>query len=153
MIVDITHSLEEDLKNAGLSSSYIINKFKHWKTNWNINEYTVYDFGKDGGFRKPIVNNSTTQFRHVHLLPTEPNKLSIWNQAFKRGQRNGGGSKRTSDRVLVYVEDDNDYLLIAILPEPTAHKVMDMKTPQDKQTINYLAYVAEKYINEREIVA
>ena len=60
---------------------------------------------------------------------------------------------RTSDRALVYVQDNHRFLLIDILPEPFAHKISQMKTPQDKQLMEIFARIAEHFIYYQEIIA
>jgi hypothetical protein len=89
---------------------------------------------------------------HVHLMPSvNSGDNDLW---MKRWRLNRPPSHRTSDHVLVYVADDaGDILLIAILDEPGAHAVADMRTPENKATMEGFAAVAEAFRYNGSIVA
>ena len=72
---------------------------------------------------------------------------AAWEAAYARD------GKRTSDRVLIYVKADNgDFLLIAILAEPDAHDVAEMKTKEDRETMAGFVVVAEEFLTDGSIV-
>ena len=63
-------------------------------------------------------------------------------------------SRRTSNRALVYVDDGPEkFLLMPILPEPTAHDVSRMQTPQDYIMMNRFAEIAEAFVYTGQIIA
>ena len=71
-----------------------------------------------------------------------------WDRAWERE------SRRTSNRALVYVDDGPEkFLLIAILPEPVAHAVSRMLTPQDKAVMTRFAEIAESFIYAGKVIA
>ena len=54
---------------------------------------------------------------------------------------------------LVYVASDTgDCLLIAILDEPGAHAVADMRTPENKATMEAFAAVAEAFCDDGSVI-
>jgi hypothetical protein len=54
----------------------------------------------------------------------------------------------------VYVDGGPEkFLLIAILPEPTAHDVSRMQTPQDKLVMNRFTEIAEAFIYTGQVIA
>jgi hypothetical protein len=62
--------------------------------------------------------------------------------------------RRASNRALVYVDGGPEkFLLIAILPEPTAHDVSRMQTPQDKLVMNRFTEIAEAFIYTGQVIA
>ena len=72
----------------------------------------------------------------------------------KRWSLKRPASHRTSDHVLVYAADDlADSLLIAILEEPGAHAIADMRTPENIATMQRFAAVAEAFCNNGSIIA
>lgn len=84
--------------------------------------------------------------------------LQKWMAAYDRGRRKGEGSKRTSNRVLVYTtrylpSGEQDHLLLFILDEPAAHEVAEMRTPDNKRLMAQLASCAADFIDSGEITA
>lgn len=117
-----------------------IEKFREWKQN---GENSSYYFGKDG-FYSPIQHG----LRHVHIVPViNLEDKQCWDKNWKTGHR------RTSDTCLVYVEDDQDYLLITILPEPLAHQIAKQETAEDKQIMARFYEIAEQFFYYRKILA
>ena len=117
-----------------------IEKFREWKQN---GENSSYYFGKDG-FYSPIQHG----LRHVHIVPViNLEDKQCWDKNCKTGYR------RTSDTCLVYVEDDQDYLLITILPEPLAHQIAKQETAEDKQIMARFYEIAEQFFYYRKILA
>lgn len=108
-------------------------------------------FGKDGPYRKPTVDGSP-RLMHVHLMPSlNAGDHEVW---MKRWTLKRPASHRTSDHALVYVTDDTgDSLLIAILDEPTAHAIADMRTPENKAIMEGFAAVAEAFLADGSVIA
>lgn len=117
-----------------------IERFQKWKES---GEDSSYYFGKDG-FYSPI----SSGLKHVHLVPIfDLQAKRNWDRHWKTGQR------RTSDTCLVYVEDDQDYLLITILPEPLAHMIAEQKDEKSRATMAYFWQIAEQFFYYRKIIA
>lgn len=117
-----------------------IERFQHWKQN---GEDSSYYFGKDG-FYSPIRSG----LKHVHLVPVlDLEAKRNWDRNWKTGYR------RTSDTCLVYVEDEQDYLLIAILPEPLAHAIAAQQDEKTRKTMAYFWQIAEEFFYHRKIIA
>lgn len=132
--------LEKYAQDSGIDLVLFIARFKEWKS---AGEESSYYFGKDG-FYSPISHG----LRHVHIVPV----LSVqdkqrWDKNWKTGQR------RTSDTCLVYVEDDQDFLLVNILPEPLAHKVARQETDDDRLIMKRFYQIAEQFYFYRNIIA
>jgi mRNA interferase YafO len=146
MSVKTTRILKDFLEEEKESSDVeLCARFEAWKK--SSDEYSSYFFGKDGKYIAPTVAGNKYILCHVHIVPIlDEKQLSLWNRAWKHGKR------KTSDRALVYVSDNRgNFLLIAILEEPNAHKVADMKTQQDKELMVFFATVAEEFIFDGSI--
>ncbi|MEH6415905.1 type II toxin-antitoxin system YafO family toxin [Pseudomonas sp. CGJS7] len=116
-------------------------EFDWWKSDFGNREYSSAIFGKDSSYERVLVSGKAFVLRHVHLTPTDPDALAVWNRRWK--QR----SRKTSDRALVYVSDGKeDHLLIAVLDEPDAHAIAEMKTPADRATMEDLADCADEFL-------
>ena len=50
-------------------------------------------------------------------------------------------------------DDSGDFLLIAILDEPSAHSIADMRTPENKATMDGFAAVAEAFCLDGSVIA
>lgn len=112
-------------------------------------EDAFYEFGKDVPYERPHVNARKNVLRHVHLVPILDieNKIA-WDKAWVRE------SRRTSNRALVYVDNGPEkFLLIAILPEPMAHTVSKMQTPQGRMLMTRFAEIAESFIYAGRVIA
>lgn len=147
MATQLTGALREQLCELGLDPDNFAAEFDHWKSIGD--EYSSYLFGKDGAYSRPVVNGQPNTLRHVHLVPlADPVALQRWDKAFQRG------SRKTSDRALVYVSDSYyGNLLLFILDEPTAHEVSLMKTTEHRQLMHQFAAVADKFIHAGEVLA
>lgn len=146
IIVDITQALRQTLLKNNANPQELLDAFREWKTAGELGEDDFYEFGKDTAYITPKVNDENYVLRHVHLVPLlDKNQLEQWNKNWQHRRL------RTSDRALVYVQDNQRFLLIDILPEPFAHKIAQMKTPQDKQLMEIFAKIAEQYIYHHEI--
>lgn len=144
MKVSITRVLSTILQADNLNDQVLIEKFEEWKCG---DEYGSYLFGKDSAYSCPKINGKL-HLRHVHLPPLiDAIQLERWNKQWKRRGR------KTSDRVLIYVQDQQDnYLLIFILPEPQAHAVAKMKTSEDKTLMENFATVAAEFLETGNII-
>ncbi len=146
MVVRITTVLENKLKSGGLDSRLFVKSFKDWKSG---EEYGSFYFGKDGKYFTPSVGGVTYVLRHVHLVPiVDQTKLNAWKNNWRHR------SRKTSDRVLVYVQDNRgNYLLITILPEPGSHQIARMETQQDRDLMERFALIAEAFIDHGDVIA
>ncbi|WP_155630297.1 hypothetical protein [Burkholderia vietnamiensis] len=53
-----------------------------------------------------------------------------------------------------YVNDGGDkFLLIAVLEEPDAHEIAEMKTQQHRERMGLFAQIAEEFIYNGKIIA
>lgn len=148
MIVEMTRQLQQNLIQNQANPQELLDVFREWKTAGQSGEDDFYEFGKDTTYIAPSVNGEPYILRHVHLVPLlDMAQLAKWDKNWQNHRR------RTSDRALVYVQDNQRFLLIDILPEPFAHEICQMKTPQDKQLMEIFAQIAEKYIYHHEIIA
>lgn len=117
-----------------------LHRFQQWKEN---GEDSSYYFGKDG-FYSPIKSG----LKHVHLVPIlNLDDKKKWDRNWETGQR------RTSDTCLVYVEDEQHYLLITILPEPLAHAIASQQEEKYRKTMAYFWEIAEQFFYYRKIIA
>lgn len=146
MTVFLTNHLAAQLQSLGIAAADFQKWFEIWKR--ALDEESSAFFGKDGGYVSPEVDGEKYRLRHVHLVPLlDSAALREWYEAYARG------SRRTSDRILVYVQADNkDYLAIAILEEPDAHDIQKMATPEDRATMEGFAVAAEEFLIDGSIV-
>lgn len=127
----------------------LIAAFQTWKRG---DEYGHYLFGKDAAYAAPSVDGIPYLLRHVHLAPlSDQEQLKRWNTAWLRR------SRKTSDRVLVYVEriagNQADHLLIYVLPEPEAHTIATMKTREHRELMEGFANVAAAFLESGDVIA
>jgi mRNA interferase YafO len=125
-----------------------VESFTEWKAAGG-GEDDAYEFGKDSAYINPKVNGANNVLRHVHLVPiVDQRQAAKWDKKWEQH------SRRTSDRVLVYVDDQGKrFLLIAVLEEPDAHDIAQMKSSGNKRRMELFAAVAEAFIYNREIIA
>lgn len=147
--VKITKILEDQITKEGLDYNFFIDLFSKWKCGGASQEHSYYEFGKDGAYNKPKVNDATYVLKHVHLVPIiDLETKAKWDAAWKHN------SRKTSNRVLVYAGDGpKKFLLIAILPEPDAHSIASMKTSSDVDTMTSFSQIAEEFIFTGNILA
>ncbi|MEI6746739.1 MAG: type II toxin-antitoxin system YafO family toxin [Methylococcaceae bacterium] len=145
-MVKVTAALKTLLKQSGICVDEFCNQFIKWK---NAGEYSSYYFGKDSAYVAPTVDGEKYKLRHVHLVPLiDQKQLAVWNKKWQFGGR------KTSDRVLIYVEDNrNNFLLIFILSEPDAHKIAQMKELKHEQLMKRFASVSEQFMFDGTILA
>lgn len=149
MAVQLTQGLRQALIDSGADPDDFIATFEAWRANWPANEDSSRYFGKDGAYERPTVDGDKYVLRHVHLVPIrETSALKVWWQRFRHG------SRKVSDRHLVYCQDRRGkFLLIYILAEPTAHEVARMKTPEHRSLMLQFAAVAEAFRTDGSIIA
>lgn len=147
MAVHATQKLIEQFETVDDFNEFAL-AFAEWKNSGSEGEYHSYLFGKDSAYISPKVDGIPYTLRHVHLVPiTQADLLAKWHKAFKTK------SRKTSDRVLVYVDDGaKNLLLIFILPEPDAHDIAKMQTAQDKAIMLGFAEVAAAFLDTGEIL-
>lgn len=146
MDVKITKALKQALDEDNLSSQLFMDLFREWK---QTGEFNSYGFGKDSAYFKPCVGGKQYVLRHVHLVPIfDKTQLSKWNKGWQFK------SRKTSNRVLIYVDDGKSrFLLIYILSEPDAHDVALMRTQKHKELMEGFAKVAEAFVLDGSIIA
>lgn len=154
-VVRMTAALRQDLLEMGERPEEYIQDFSRWKSTGEAGENSFYFFGKDGAYDRPRSSDNKYVLRHVHLAPPLTSRFHYeWNVIWDRAQRSGKEpSRRVSDTVLVYADGGHyGYLLITILWEPYAHDVAEMKTEEDIELMNDMAFVAEKFVYFGKIV-
>lgn len=146
MDVKITKALKHALEEDRLNSQLFMDLFREWKQS---GEFNSYSFGKDSAYFKPCVDGKQYVLRHVHLVPVfDKTQLSKWNKGWQFK------SRKTSNRVLIYVDDGKGgFLLIYILSEPDAHEVALMRTQKHKELMEGFAKVAEAFVFDGSIIA
>lgn len=124
-------------------------KFAQWKAAGEAGEYSAYLFGKDGAYARLPAGMVTGQLRHVHLVPIlDKEALAAWNKAHAKG------SRKVSNRALVYAEDtQGNFLLLFILEEPDAHVIAQMGTAEHKTLMRQFIQIAEIWAFRGEIIA
>lgn len=146
MVVKITNALKSALETDKLDSQLFCDKFQQWKS---ADEHSSYLFGKDSAYVTPAINGEKYILRHVHLVPVmDKNQLVSWKKkwSFK--------GRKTSNRVLIYVDDNKgNFLLIFILSEPDAHEVALMKNQEHRELMENFAAVAEAFIFDGSVLA
>lgn len=147
MVVHATQKLIAQFETVDEFNEFAL-AFSEWKDRGSDGEYHSYLFGKDSAYISPKVDGIPYTLRHVHLVPIkQADLLARWNKAFKTK------SRKTSDRVLVYVDDGSkNMLLIFILPEPDAHDIAKMQTVEDKAIMLGFAEVAGAFLDTGEII-
>lgn len=121
----------------------LIDMFRWWKAS-PCREYESLFFGKDSKLVRPTVNGVAYVMSHCHLMPkTDSAARDQWSRAFKRRAR------KTSDRVLFYVQDGEQFYLIDIVDDPGAHDIMRMADRQGKAFMLKCAEQAEAFLDGR----
>ena len=148
-IVRTTRIIEASFLGAGLNLLEFCDLFRDWKVAGKAGEDDFYEFGKDAPYETPQVNGRKNILMHVHLVPLiEIRKKREWDENW------GRYSRRTSNKALVYVGNGRaQFLLIAILPEPMAHKICKMATPEDHDLMHSFAAIADAFIYFDKIIA
>lgn len=147
--VQVTNILKNKFSTVNLDLEQFTKLFFDWKSAGVEGWDNFYEFGKDVSYETPHVNGKKNVLMHVHLVPIlDTVQKSKWDRNWERC------SNRTSNRSLVYVNDNNtNFLLIDILPEPYAHEIPRMTTPEHKQIMGCYADIAEKFIYHKIVEA
>lgn len=119
-------------------------EFDAWKARGPAGEYDSYLFGKDGAYGTPLPNS----LRHVHLAPiSDASALLAWDAKWSRR------SRKVSNRALVYASDPtHGHLLIFILSEPSAHRVVRMQSAADAELMRKLVRIAERFVQDGVVI-
>lgn len=119
----------------------LIFSFKWWKDSPE-REFQSPFFGKDGGLIRPKVGGREYALRHCHLVPlADPVAKARWAKAHKYG------SRKTSDRVLIYAQSGDDYYLIDVVDDPGAHEIMRMLDKQGRSFMQKCAEEADAFLS------
>jgi hypothetical protein len=145
MQVKMTQVLRKSLESQGLNADKLLEDFATWRAG---DEFGHPFFGKDSAYGSPKVDGQKNVLRHVHLVPlNDLDSLEKWKKDDSRG------SRKKSDRVLVYVSDGTKkHLLIFILDDPGAHAIADMQNQADRETMLGFAEVAAEFLDTGEIL-
>ncbi|WP_250439803.1 type II toxin-antitoxin system YafO family toxin [Delftia tsuruhatensis] len=123
------------------SQQILVSEFKWWKAD-ESREFGSYFFGKDCGLVEPKIDGKKYILRHCHLVPlNDKDKLTFWNRNHK------WRSRKTSDRILIYVEHNGDYYLIDIIDDPGGHHLIKMVTKDGKTFMGKCAQEASSFLN------
>lgn len=134
-----TRPFDDQIRALGEDPADWATYFQEWTELQD--QYADKFFGKDSAYVRPAVAGKPYVLRHVHLMPFDPKALRKWESDHWLG------SRKTSDRVLVYASDGSgNHLLIFILDEPDAHAIANMKTAADRATMEGFAAVAEAFM-------
>ena len=134
----------DSLKNqlSDNTKNIIKEEFLWWKSD-KRNEFISEIFGKDSALITPKINGKPYVLRHCHLPPLNDKKaLAKWKQCHRLG------SRKVSDRVLIYAENNSDYYLIDILDDPGAHEIMKMKDVKGRSFMLKCAEEADIFLNK-----
>ena len=144
-----TESLTRRLAALGEDAREWAAYFNAWKASGPAGEYSDYFFGKDAAYANVRVDGLAVELMHVHLVPLADSKaLKIWDRNDRLKKR------KTSDRALVYARDGKgNYLLIAVLDEPDAHAIAQMRSAADRELMQDFAQVAEAFAFDGSIIA
>jgi hypothetical protein len=119
----------------------LINAFSWWKED-SSREYLSPFFGKDSALITPTVGGNAYVLRHCHLVPLHSQEaLRRWSIEHRRK------SRKTSDRVLIYAQHADKYLLIDVVDDPGAHEIMRMSDKRGKSLMQKFAEEANAFLN------
>lgn len=118
----------------------LVKAFTWWKQDPS-REFESPFFGKDSALIRPSVGGCTYMLRHCHVVPLH-NAAEKRRWAIEHKRR----SRKTSDRVLIYVEHRDQYLLIDVIDDPGAHEIMRMVDQQGKSFMQKCAEEAHAFI-------
>jgi hypothetical protein len=139
MIIKCTDILKSRLTESELQ--YLIQDFKIIKTPGGAN--LAYRLGKDSEYIFPKLKSGTLCY--VHTIPIDKNDLKRWTEAYNNND------PKVSDGVLIYVNDNSEYLLIFFLQEG-AHEMANMLTDEDEKLMNFFAKIANAFIKDKSII-
>ena len=145
MAAKLTKALRQALLDSGAEPESFLAGVDEWRRDWPANEFESEYFGKHGGYMSPKADGHPYRLLHVHLKPiVDRTALAQWMYRFQNK------SRKTSDRALIFVAGPKgSHLLITILPEPDAHRVVS----DCPKLMNEFANVAAAFMNEGLIIA
>jgi hypothetical protein len=159
MAARATGPLSDQLQSqGGASVAAFCALFDAWKAGFPGTEYTNFAFGKDGAYATPTVDGKKFVLRHVHLAPVADLKaLKTWKKHYDIGKKNGRGSRRTSNRVLIYAtrqtaSGEQEHLLMFILTEPDAHEVAEMRTADNRRFMEQFSECAAAFLHDGTVI-
>ena len=135
MEVITTEYFRKHLLSKGRDPDQFVETFFNWKKQGSAGEYTHPMFGKDAGFRGVTIHG-VHSFKHTHLRPKNKAARKKWYHDLENK------SIKTSDTFLLYVQNKDKFLLIAILDEPGAHDAVN-----NPVILKMFIDVAEEFIN------
>ena len=133
----------EELKQrlSGRAAGDLVLAFEWWKSAADL-EYESPVFGKDSTLFEPQINGKKYVIGHCHMIPLcDLAALAKWRRDFRLRTR------KTSDRVLFYVQDGSRYYLIDIADDPGAHDLMRMTDQQGKSFMGRIAAEAARFLD------
>lgn len=125
----------------------LVDEFRWWKCDLQ-REYESPVFGKDSKLVNPLVNGAQYVISHCHLMPKHDHEArKRWAREFRRRAR------KTSDRVLFYVRDGNNFYLVDIVDDPGAHEIMRMNDSKGRSFMLKCAEEARTFLDGRLAIA
>lgn len=98
--------------------------------------HDVFFFGRN------VEDSNIPNLFHVHYLPHDPSSLKIWTNNYKYRR---DPFSRTSDNLLFYARDGNDYLILDLIA-PNGHLVFS-----DKNVLTLFKHDVENFVNKNII--
>lgn len=138
MAVHVASPLKAQLQLAAhTAETVLVAKFTEWK---------VTNPGKDHYWFSRDVKGDDGNLYHAHLMPqNELLKRAAWDNFWHKKQR----ARRRSDRYILYAQAANkDFLLIALIEDPGAHKLW---TPAWRAQRVSFEIVAENFVIHKSI--
>ena len=121
----------------------LVEAFKWWKAS-PAREFQSPFFGKDSALVKPKVGGREYALRHCHLAPiADAVARARWASAHRFG------SRKVSDRVLIYAQDGESYYLIDVVDDPGAHEIMRMTDRKGRSFMLKCAEDARAFLDGR----
>lgn len=123
----------------------LVQEFHWWKSDFENREYESLFLGKDSAMIEPTVNGEPYSLMHCHLIPlNDAAKKRIWARDHRFRKR------KTSDRVLFYVQSKDKFFLIDIADDPGAHELMRMGSPEARDVMYKIRLEGEKLLSTRQ---
>lgn len=139
-VIYVSNELKAALSAVELAD--LIGEFRWWKTDAAAREYESPVFGKDSKLLRPTVDGAAYVISHCHLIPKNSTSDYLrWQRDFRRRAR------KTSDRVLFYIEDAGKFFLVDIVDDPGAHEIMRMTDATGRAFMNKCAQQAKVFLD------
>lgn len=138
-VIFVSDELKSALPAAELAD--LADEFRWWKAD-PAREYDSPWFGKDSKLLRPTVDGVAYVISHCHLIPKNSTEDRVrWQREFRRR------SRKTSDRVLFYIEDAGKFFLVDIVDDPGAHEIMRMTDRNGKAFMQKCADQAKTFLS------